>query len=316
MALVDTIVVTGGAGFIGSHVVDAVLADGRRAVVVDDLSSGQAARVATEADLEVVDIVDAAALNSVIDAAAPSAIFHLAAQASVTVSVTDPVRDATVNVIGTLNVLEAARRYGAPVVFTSTGGALYGDEAPRPTPETFTPAPLSPYGASKWAAEAYVRTWANASGVGHTVCRLANVYGPRQSPHGEAGVVSILSNELWQGKPPTLYGHGHPTRDYIHVRDVVAALLAARGVKDVFNVATGREAEVLEIFKLLAEASGTSVQPHLAPLREGELERSCMDPTHAQRKLGWHAEITLEEGVPATYHELIAQFSAPNPRAA
>ena len=308
--MVDTVVVTGGAGFIGSHLVDAVLARGQHAVVVDDLSSGKADNVAGEADLEVVDIVDAAALNVVIDAAAPTAIFHLAAQASVTASVTDPVRDAAVNVIGTLNVLEAAKRHGSPVVFTSTGGALYGDAAPRPTPETFPPAPLSPYGASKWAAEAYVRTWANATRIGHTVCRLANVYGPRQSPHGEAGVVSILSNLLWQGKPPTLYGRGRPTRDYIHVADVVAALLAARSVNDVFNVATGREAAVSEIFRLLAQASGASAQPHLAPLRPGELERSCLDPSHAQRRLGWRAQISLEEGVPATYRELVAAFSA------
>ncbi len=308
--LVDTVVVTGGAGFIGSHVVDGVLAAGLRAVVVDDLTSGKTANVASEADLVVVDIVDATALDEVIDAAAPSAIFHLAAQASVTASVADPVRDATVNVIGTLNVLEAATRHRAPVVFTSTGGALYGDAAPRPTSETFTPAPLSPYGASKWAAEAYVRTWANASGLGHAVCRLANVYGPRQNPHGEAGVVSILSNQLWHGKSPTLYGDGHPTRDYIHVSDVVAALLAARGSNDVFNVATGREAEVLEIFELLAAASGASVKPQLAPLRTGELERSCLDPSHARQRLGWRAEIALEEGVPATYDELVAQLSA------
>jgi len=310
MALVDTVVVTGGAGFIGSHVVDGVLGEGRRAVVVDDLSSGKAENVASDADLEVIDVVDAAALDKVIDAASPSAIFHLAAQASVTASVADPTRDATVNVIGTLNLLEAARRHRAPVVFTSTGGALYGDAAPRPTPETFTPSPLSPYGASKWAAEAYVRTWANASGLGHAVCRLGNVYGPRQSPHGEAGVVSILSNQLWQGNSPTLYGDGRPTRDYIHVLDVVTALLAARGVNDVFNVATGREAAVFEIFELLAAASRASVSPHLAPLRPGELEHSCLDPSHAQRRLGWRAEIELEDGVPATYRELVAQFSA------
>lgn len=309
MGSVATVVVTGGAGFIGSHVVDSVLAGGQRAIVVDDLSSGKAANVASEADLEVVDVVDVTALNEVIDAAAPAAIFHLAAQASVTASVADPVRDATVNVIGTLNVLEAARRHRAPIVFTSTGGALYGDQAPRPTPETFTPAPLSPYGASKWAAEAYVRTWANASGLGHAVCRLANVYGPRQNPHGEAGVVSILSRQLWQGEAPTLYGDGRPTRDYIHVSDVVEALLAARGVNDVFNVATGREVPVLEIFELLAATSGASVQPQLAPLRAGELERSCLDPSHAQQRLAWRAAIALEEGVPATYRELIAQFS-------
>ncbi|MGA2924483.1 MAG: NAD-dependent epimerase/dehydratase family protein, partial [Solirubrobacteraceae bacterium] len=274
----ETVVVTGGAGFIGSHVVDALLATGQRVVTVDDLSSGSATNVADKAELEVVDIVDTAALNRVVDAAAPVAIFHLAAQASVTVSVTDPTRDATVNVIGTLNVLEAAKRHQAPIVFTSTGGALYGNDAPRPTPESYTPEPLSPYGASKWAAESYVRTWANASGIANAICRLANVYGPRQSPHGEAGVVSILSNQLHHGSAPTLYGQGHATRDYIHVSDVAAALLAARGVKGVFNVATGREAEVLEIFKLLSEASGATVQPNLAPLREGELEHSCIDP--------------------------------------
>jgi len=208
MAPMETVIVTGGAGFIGSHGADALVADGRHVVVIDDLSTGNAANVADEADLEIIDILDAEALNAVIDLASPGAIFHLGAQSMVTVSVTDPGRDCLINVIGTLNVLEAAKRHRTPTVFTSTGGALYGNDAPRPTPETQPPAPVSPYGASKWAAEAYVRTWANSTGVGHTVCRLANVYGPRQSPHGEAGVVSILSHLLWQGKPPTLGSRG------------------------------------------------------------------------------------------------------------
>lgn len=306
----DTVVVTGGAGFIGSHVVDAALAEGWRTVVVDDLSTGHAENVADTADLEVVDIVDANALYDVVNAAAPSVIFHLAAQSSVTVSVSNPVRDCQVNVIGTLNVLEAAKRHRAPIVFTSTGGALYGNDAPRPTPETQPPAPVSPYGASKWAGEAYVRTWANATDVGHTVCRLANVYGPRQSPYGEAGVVSILSNLLWQGKSPILYGYGRATRDYVHVSDVATAMLSARRAGEVFNISTGREVEVIEIFKLLQEVSGATVEPELAPLREGELERSCMDPAHTRRTLGWQATVTLEAGVPATYHELVAQFAA------
>lgn len=302
---------TGGAGFIGSHVVDAVLADGRRAVVVDDLSTGRADNVADGADLEVVDIVDADAFNKVVDVAGPSTIFHLAAQSSVTVSVSDPRRDCEVNVIGMLNVLQAAKRHRAPIVFTSTGGALYGNEAPRPTPETYPPAPVAPYGASKWAGEAYLRTWANATGVSHSVCRLANVYGPRQSPYGEAGVVSILSNLLWRGEAPTLYGLGRATRDYIHVSDVAGAMLAARGAGDVFNVSTGREVEVLEVFRLLAHAAGVAeVEPKLAPLRDGELERSCMDPAHAQRALGWQATVTLEVGVPSTYRELVAEFTA------
>lgn len=306
----ETAIVTGGAGFIGSHVVDMLLADGRRVVVVDDLSTGTADNVAPEADLEVVDIVDGAALRALVDRAAPSAIFHLAAQSSVTVSVTDPVRDCLVNVLGTLNVLEAAKPHGAPVVFTSTGGALYGNDAPRPTPETHPPAPVSPYGASKWAGEAYLRTWASASGIGNTVCRLANVYGPRQNPHGEAGVVAIISNLLWQGKAPTLYGHGQPTRDYIHVTDVAQALLSSSGRGGVFNVATGRETTVMEIFQSLERVSGADIEPQLAPLREGELERSCMDPSHAERELGWRAEIALDEGIAATYHALVEQFTA------
>lgn len=310
MPPMQTAVVTGGAGFIGSHVVDALLAEGHRVVAVDDLPTGNPENVADEADLEVIDIVDSQALQSIVDAAAPAAIFHLGAQSMVTVSVSDPVRDCAVNVTGTLNVLQAARPHQAPVVFTSTGGALYGNDAPRPTSEEQQPAPLSPYGASKWAGEAYVRTWSNATGIGHTVCRLANVYGPRQSPHGEAGVVSIISNQLWQGKPPTLYGNGSPTRDYIHVSDVAEALLRARGSGGVFNIATGRETDVREIFQLLAQAAGSEVEPQLAPLREGELERSCMDPGRAEQALGWRAKISLEEGVPATYRELVAQFSA------
>jgi UDP-glucose 4-epimerase len=306
----ETVIVTGGAGFIGSHVVDALLSEGRRVIVVDDLSTGSADNVATEADLEAVSIVDAGALDAVVDAAAPSAILHLGAQSMVTVSVAEPARDCAVNVIGTLNVLEAAKRHRAPIVITSTGGALYGNEAPRPTPEDHPPAPLSPYGASKWAGEAYVRTWANSTGVGHTVCRLANIYGPRQSPHGEAGVVSIISHLLWQGKPPVLYGYGNATRDYVHVRDVAEALLRAQGHGGVFNVSSGRETAVLEIFELLAEASGAEIEPRLEPLREGELERSCMDPSHAERELGWRAKVPLETGVPSTYNELVAGFAA------
>lgn len=303
-------VVTGGAGFIGSHVAEALLAEGRRVVVVDDLSSGAAENVPDRADLEVVSITDADAFGVLIDAVAPAEIFHLGAQSSVTVSVTDPAKDCVVNVAGTLNVLEAAKRHAAPVVFSSTGGALYGNEAPRPTPETYPPAPVAPYGASKWAGEAYLRTWANATGVGHTVCRFANVYGPRQSPYGEAGVVSIVANQLWQGNVPTLYGFGRPTRDYVHVTDVAEAMLRSVGANDVFNVSTGREVEVLEIYNLIIGAAGMTVEPNLVPLREGEMERSCMDPTRIERRLGWRAAIPLEEGVPATYRELVAGFAA------
>jgi UDP-glucose 4-epimerase len=282
--------------------------------VIDDLSSGSQGRVAAEADLECIDIVDQAALDGVFDLAKPSAVFHLAAQSSVTVSVKDPGRDCDVNVHGTLNILEAAKRHRAPVAFTSTGGALYGNDAPIPTDEQRIPAPLAPYGASKWAGEAYITTWARSSDLPHTVCRLGNVYGPRQSPHGEAGVISIFSHKLWRGENPVVFGHGRPTRDYIHVYDVVSALLRASGTFGVFNVATGVETDVISLLALLQAAAGTNVEPGLAPLREGELERSCMNPAKAARELGWKAEIDLDAGIASTYSALVAEFESGNQR--
>ena len=303
-------IVTGGAGFIGSHVVDMLLGDGREVIVIDDLSTGDAARVSDDATLEVVDITDRAALDRVLDAAQPAVIFHLGAQSSVTVSVKTPQRDCEVNVQGTLNVLQAATRHQAQVIITSTGGALYGNRAPIPTPETWIPAPISPYGASKWAGEAYMVTWREATGLPHTVCRLGNVYGPRQSPFGEAGVVSIFSHRLWQGEATTLFGFGKPTRDYVHVHDVARALLAAEGRPGTFNISGGRETTVQEIFDGVQQAAGTMLDPELAALREGELERSCMDPSRAERDLGWRAEIDLLDGLSGTYHALIAEFES------
>ena len=303
-------IVTGGAGFIGSHVVDALLADDWRVVVVDDLSTGDARRVASEATLEVADITDRGALDPVLDAARPAAIFHLAAQASVTSSVADPGRDLEINVRGTLNVLEGATRHHAPVVYTSTGGALYGDRAALPTPEDTPPAPISPYGASKWAGEAYLTTWREASGIPHAVCRLGNVYGPRQTSHGEAGVVAIFSDQLWHGRAPTLFGFGRPTRDYVHVHDVAQALLAAVGHPGVFNVSTGVETPVTRVFELLRAAANTTIEAELAPLRAGELERSCLDSSRAREELGWQAKIALEEGLATTYRAFADDFDA------
>ncbi len=300
--------VTGGAGFIGSHVVDALLADGREVLVVDDLSSGDAARVPGGAELRELDIVDGAALRGLVEAFRPEAIFHLAAQSSVVVSVKDPGLDCEVNVHGTLNVLEAAGAVGAPVVFTSTGGALYGDAAPRPTPEDWIPAPLSPYGASKWAAEAYVNTWSLSSGIPHAVLRLGNVYGPRQSPHGEAGVVAIFTGQLQEGRTPKLYGRGEPTRDYIYVDDVVAALLAAVGKRGTFNIATGQETTVAEIWGGLRAAAGVEAEAELADLRPGELQHSCLDASRALAQLGWRAETGVEEGLLRSYRALVAEM--------
>jgi UDP-glucose 4-epimerase len=305
-----TALVTGGAGFIGSHLVDRLLAEGVEVVVVDDLSTGSAERVDPAANLEVLDICDFDALAKLARTAGPRAIYHLGAQSMVTVSVTDPWRDCDINVKGTLNVLQVAREHRAPVVFSSTGGALYGNEAPIPTQETRIPAPLAPYGASKWAGEAYLLTWAAADDLPHTVCRLGNVYGPRQSPHGEAGVVAIFSYRLWSGERPVLFGQGRASRDYVHVQDVVDAMVRASGVAGVYNISAGREVPVAEIFELLKAESGVDVEPELAPLREGELERSRMDPTAARERFGWVAKIPLERGVPETYRALVAEFEA------
>jgi UDP-glucose 4-epimerase len=302
-------IVTGGAGFIGSHVVEELLADGYRVTVIDDLSSGDAGRVADAADLRELDIVDLPALEAVVREAQPEAIFHLAAQASVVASVEDPGRDCEVNVRGTLNVVDVAGRVGAPVVFTSTGGALYGDDAPRPTPEDRIPAPLSPYGASKWAAEAYVKTWSLSSGIPHAVCRLGNVYGPRQNPHGEAGVVAIFTDHLYTGKAPKLYGHGKPTRDYVYVGDVVSALLAAAGKTGTYNIATGVETDVSTIWRELSEAAGKHIEPELADLRPGELQHSRLDVSLAERELGWRAKVPIAEGLRRTHEALLQEFA-------
>jgi UDP-glucose 4-epimerase len=313
-------IVTGGAGFIGSHVVDALLADGYEVTVIDDLSSGDPARVAAEAELRELDIADFTALDAVVQAVRPGAIFHLAAQASVIASVEDPARDCEVNVMGTLNVVEAAGSCRAPVVFTSTGGALYGDKAPMPTAEERIPEPLSPYGASKWAAEAYVRTWSLSSGIPHAVCRLGNVYGPRQSPHGEAGVVAIFTHNLYTGRAPKLFGHGKPTRDYVYVADVVRALLAASGRSGTYNIATGVETDVGTIWHELHEIAARSgiegtategrgrLEPELAELRPGELKHSCLDVGLAERELGWRAEVPIADGLRLTYEALVEEF--------
>jgi UDP-glucose 4-epimerase len=303
-------IVTGGAGFIGSHVVDALLGEGYEVTVIDDLSSGDAARVPTGAELRQIDIVDLPALRQIVSVVSPRAIFHLAAQASVVASVEDPGRDCEVNVRGTLNVVEVAGDCGASVVFTSTGGALYGDDVPMPTPETRIPAPLSPYGASKWAAEAYVKTWSLSSGIPHAVCRLGNVYGPRQSPHGEAGVVAIFTHHLYTDQSPKLYGHGSPTRDYVYVSDVVGALLSASGRSGTYNIATQVETDVATVWSELSNAAGKEIAPQLAELRPGELKRSCLDASLAERELGWRAEVPIEEGLGLTYEALIAEFEA------
>jgi UDP-glucose 4-epimerase len=298
------VVVTGGAGFIGSHLADAILGLGDEVLVVDDLSSGKRERVPDAADFAELDVADGPALRARLEAFGADLICHLAAQSSVTVSVTNPDLDFASNVRGTFNVCQTAAALGARILFASTGGALYGNDAETiPTPETAIPEPLSPYGASKLAGEAFVATQARSDGLRHVVLRLGNVYGPRQSPHGEAGVVAIFSDRLIRGETPVVFGHGKPTRDYVHVADVTRAFTTAADgdLAGTFNIGWGREVSVLELLDVVQRAAGTSIEPQLEPLRPGELDRSAIDSNLAAEVLGWHPELDFEEGIAETF---------------
>jgi UDP-glucose 4-epimerase len=297
------ILVTGGAGFIGSHVVEALLTRGDEVVVVDDLSSGRREHVPAAAELLVADVRE-----SLVDSAAGAgAIVHLAAQADVRVSVTDPARDAAVNVVGTVRVLEAARAHGAHVVFASTGGAIYGECAAQAS-EDDPCRPLSPYGAAKLAGEVYLAAFDRLTGSHHVALRLGNVYGPRQDPHGEAGVVAIFLGRLRAGQECLVFGDGAQERDYVYVGDVVRAVLAALAADApaVYNVGTGRATSVLDLYAACRQAAGRGGDPVFAPARDGELQRSVLDPGRAARALGVSAETPLADGIAATWRWLSA----------
>jgi UDP-glucose 4-epimerase len=286
--------VTGGAGFIGSHLVDALLDRGDAVSVVDDLSSGRRERLPDGVPLHVTDIAD---IGGAMDQERPEVVFHLAAQVDVRKSVADPAQDARVNVAGTASVLEAARAAGARrVLLASTGGALYGESVPLPTPEDALLAPFSPYGASKAAAETYLALFTRLHGLSTMSLRFGNVYGPRQDPHGEAGVIAIFAGAAAEGRPVTVYGDGTQTRDYVYVGDVVSGFLAAAGsdATGAANIGTGVETTVLE----LAEALG--VEPEFAPARKGEVARSCLDVGRAADVLGWRAQVALGDGLERT----------------
>jgi UDP-glucose 4-epimerase len=297
-------IVTGGAGFIGSHLVDALAARGADVVALDDLSRGRPEDVNPAASLVPADIRDADAVEGTFADLRPDVCFHLAAQADVRVSVADPAFDAEVNLIGTLRILEAARAQNAQVVFASTGGAIYG-ECEEPAPETSERRPLSPYGASKLAGEEYLATWNRLYGTTHVALRYGNVYGPRQDPYGEAGVVAIFFGRLAAGRPFRIFGDGRQTRDYVYVGDVVDATLAGAGKPGgVFNVGTGRETSVLDLADACRRISAVDVQPEFAPPRIGELQRSVLDPSLAERELGFRARTSLDEGLTATWESI------------
>jgi UDP-glucose 4-epimerase len=305
-------VVTGGAGFIGSHLVDALAARGDEVLVLDDFSSGKRENLtgALRAGVAVteIDVADSPAMLAAVEGFSPQSVFHLAAQIDVRRSMSDPAFDARLNVVGTVNALEAATRAGASkFVFTSTGGAIYGEGAERtdelPFAETARCEPFSVYGQSKLAAEGYVGFYARARGLPATSLRLGNVYGTRQDPATEAGVVAIFSEAGSDGRRPTVFGTGEQTRDYVHVADVVAALLAAEAADDPgpLNIGTGIETSVLELVELVAMAVGRDdFEPEFAPAREGEVERTALDTFLAVERLGWQAERTIETGLRQT----------------
>jgi UDP-glucose 4-epimerase len=303
--------VTGGAGFIGSNLVDALLDRGDEVTVVDNLASGKrenlTGALSRGAAFEEADIRDADRMRSVFASARPDIVFHLAAQIDVRRSIEDPAWDAAVNVVGTINVLEAARLSGVKrVVDTSTGGAIYGEAEVMPTPETSPPRPMAAYGQSKFCAEAYCGWYERLYGLSSVILRYGNVYGPRQDPHGEAGVVAIFCGKVLAGETPLIYGDGRQTRDYTYVGDIVAANLAAAAHPEAhgaYNIGTGTESTVIDVLSALRRAAGLSddaLQPQFAPPRTGELQRSSLDVTRARAELGFTAETDLLAGMTRT----------------
>ena len=294
--------VTGGAGFIGSHITDALLDAGHSVTVIDDLSRGRRAQVNPAARFVELDITSDA-LAAAVAEAKPEVVFHHAAQIDVRESVRDPLHDADVNVVGTVNVLRAAVDAGTRrVVFASSGGAIYGDTEVIPTPEDTRCLPESPYGTAKLCGEAYGGTFSRQAGLEFVALRYANVYGPRQDPHGEAGVVAIFCGRILEGRPVTIYGDGGQTRDYVYVADVVRANVAAleSTVSGAFNVGTGVETSVNQLYAELAAVAGSSDKPTYAPGRPGEQQRSVISPARAHRELGWKPQVALREGLSQT----------------
>ena len=301
------VLVTGGAGFIGSHIVDRLVDGGHEVVVVDDLSSGQAANVNSEARLVDLDISAPEFLDAAVSFR-PDVISHWAAQASVPASVSDPQRDAIVNVVGGINVCKAAVAAGcSQLVYVNTGGALYGEPEYLPCDEDHPIRPISPYGLSKWTLEQYLPILLPQS-MGVKVLRPANVYGPRQDPHGESGVVAIFAYRMARGEPVVIFGDGEHTRDYVYIADVVDAheLALGSGESLTVNIGSGVETSVNELFRAMADELGYTMAPERGPERPGDVRRICLDTTRARELLGWRPSTSLAEGLRMT----CASFSA------
>ena len=296
------VMVTGGAGFIGSHLVDRLIQDGHEAVVVDNLSTGKRKHVNRAARLYKLD-VQSPRLERVFRKERPSVWMHLAAQMDVRRSVEDPIFDAQSNILGTINVLEQAVRHGSrKVVFASSGGAIYGEQEVFPAPESHPTRPLSPYGISKLAGEFYLAYYQQYSGIQYVSLRYSNVYGPRQDPHGEAGVVAIFTQKMLSGEQPIVNGTGRQTRDFVFVEDVVDAHLAVMGkdVQGCYNVGVGEETSINELFGMLADLTKSGSKQVHGPAKKGEQARSVVDSTKLRQELGWEPRTPLSEGLSRT----------------
>jgi len=302
------ILVTGGAGFIASHVADAFVAAGHQVSILDDLSSGKRGNLNAQATFYQLDVRDAA-VTDVMRRERPEVLCHHAAQMDVRRSVADPIFDAQVNLVGLLNLLEQGRQHGLKrVLFSSTGGAIYGEQDVFPAPETHPTAPLSPYGVAKLASERYLFFYSVAYGISYVALRYGNVYGPRQNPHGEAGVVAIFAEKLLRGEQPVINGDGKQSRDYVYVGDLVRANLAAltSAFSGAVNLGTGIETDVNSIFRHLRTLCGSNAPEQHGPAKPGEQMRSVIDNALAQRVLGWRPQVSLEDGL----RETVAFFRA------
>jgi UDP-glucose 4-epimerase len=302
------VLVTGGAGFIGSHLADALAARGDDVAIVDDMSAGRPGRIPGDAAVHKLNVTEAAALLAVAEEIRPELICHLAARIDVRQSVAYPADDAQVNVIGTVNVLEAARAAGARVLFGSTGAVIYGRDAPIPSLEDVLPLPESPYGVAKNCAEQYIELYNRLHGSSHAVLRFANVYGPRQDPAGQVGVVAIFCARALAGERPVIYGDGLQTRDFVYVGDAVRAYLAAAdcGRPGTWNIGSGVEVSVIDLARVISEVAARPLEPVFAEARPGELRRGALASERARRDLGWAPTVSLADGVARVYQWIAA----------
>lgn len=298
-------IITGGAGFIGSHLADRMLSEGYSVLVIDDLSSGSENNLESGIELEKISITDKK-MHSIIHSFSPTVVFHCAAQISVSISTREPARDAEINLLGSINLLEGIKNINSgPVkfVFLSTGGAMYGEPSVLPVPENYPTNPRSPYGASKRAVELYLPIYGQNFNIRPSVLRLANIYGPRQDPHGEAGVIAIFTNSMLAEKRVTVFGDGNDERDYVYVADAIEALTRSalmEGGMGPFNVGTGRGTTVNEIFRLLSDLCGYNMDPRSAPPRQGDIHKITLDSNKIRDALGWVPQKSLSNGLAET----------------